>query len=106
MESDNKCRHRIYAVHTQEETYKTNSPGFKVLDPSRRIENGNDFAICTLILQQHSQITDTYRNLLESITEHRNEEVHCNQHGSETVSGEQQVSSDFGDLSVFIRVKG
>ena len=50
MESDNKCRHRIYAVHTQEETYKTNSPGFKVHDPSRRIENGNDFAICTLIL--------------------------------------------------------
>ena len=33
MESDNKCRHRIYAVHTQEEIYKTNSPGFKVLDP-------------------------------------------------------------------------
>lgn len=50
MESDNKCRHRIYVVHTQEETYKTNSPGFKVHDPSRRIENGSDFAICTLIL--------------------------------------------------------
>lgn len=47
----------------------------------------------------------TYVNFFVGVIEHSNQKVQRNQHGSEAVSCEQKLSSDFGDLCVLVGFK-
>lgn len=48
----------------------------------------------------------TYVHFLIGVTEHGNEQVQCNQHGSEAVCSEQQMACDFSYLSLVTGVEG